>query len=177
MIRDYVPILRGRLVLAVLLLVANVLAFAAGLLPAADRVLNRDARLARLEARRDALELAERTRRIQAESRKQVEAFVASFPPRAEILAVTDRIQAVAAEFDVTVPAVEYRPDARPTEEAPLTRVTIAMNVEGPYRELRRLLHALERQRNHLVIERAALRKRSGESGVQLALELSAYFR
>jgi hypothetical protein len=176
-IRDLLRIARGQIAAVSALLLANLAIFVAVLRPEAERVLDGEARLPRLEARLARLELEEQARRLMGESRAQAEVYAASFPPRAELLAVTDRLQRVAGRFDVAVPTIQYRPEARPAEGAPLTRLTIAMSVEGSYRELRRLIHQLEHDRHHVVIEKAVLRRRAGGERVQLDLELAAYFR
>lgn len=177
MTRDLLPVFWRRLVAIGVLAVANVALFAAALQPVAERRFSRDVVLARLEARLRALDAEERARTAVVVSWRQAEAYAAGFPARAELLAVTNRIQRAAEQLDVRVPAIDYRPAAKGTEESPLTRVAIAMSVEGPYREVRRFIYEMERQRRYLVIEKVSLRGRPGEGKIQLALELAAYFR
>ncbi len=177
MIRDLLPIFRRRLVALGVLALVNVGLFVAVLRPAAEWRSDRAAALARLDARLRALDAEERTRAAVATSRSQADAYEAGFPPRTEILAVTNRIQRVAEQFAVTVPAIDYRPATKGAEESPLTRVAIVMSVEGPYREVRRFIYEMEQLRRYLVIEKVSLRGRPGAGKIQLALELAAYFR
>lgn len=177
MTRELLAVFRRRLVALGLLVFVNLGLFAAGLRPAVEGALDRDAGLARLEARLRALEAEERAAAAALASRREAEAYLAGFPPRSELLAVTTRIQQAAEQLAVTVPAIDARPASKGAGESPLARVTIVMSVEGPYGEVRRFLYEMERLGRHLVIEKVSLRGRPGEDRIRLALELAAYFR
>ncbi len=174
MIRDLLLIFRTPLLLLGLLLILNGGLFIGLVRPSLERVYGHQETLQSLQARTRALHTEERSRGSVLTSRVEIEKYTASFPPRTGLLSLTNRIQTLARQLNLKIPAIDYRPD---TKENILTHVTIAMGVEGPYSEIRRFIYELEKLRRTLAIDKLSLRGRPTEGKIQLALELSAYFR
>lgn len=178
MIREsLLPLFRSRLVLLGALLVVNAGLFLGVLRPAASQSSTRQDTLRHLQARVYALRQEEHAQRSVLVSWRQAEAYAAGFPDRGRLLALADRIQRAGAQLALKIPSIDYRPDAKQVDEAPLSRITIALRVEGPYGAVRRFIYELETLRRYVVVDKLSLRGRPTEGRVQLALELSAYVR
>lgn len=142
------------------------------------------ARNQRFEQEQQLLDLQRRVRTLQREGQsgevmlaafREVEEFARGFPRRADLVALVGRLTKLARSLALEVPAVEYRPSE--VKDAGLTKVTVAMAVEGPYGKIRRYVYELEAMRRYLVIERILLRDPRGSSQLQLQLQLAVYVR
>lgn len=130
------------------------------------------------------LDLQRRIRAVQRESQsgeamlaaqRQVEEFARGYPARSELVSLIGRLTAAARHHGLEAKAVEYRPSE--ITEAGLTKVTLALGLEGSYAKIRRLLYELEGLRRYLVIERVALRDPKGTAELQVQLQLALYLR
>lgn len=160
---------------AVGLLVANGLVFAFLVLPAREERQEQEQQLLDLQRRIRALQREGESSAVLLTAFREVEEFGQGFPSRSDLMGVIGRLTKLARSLGVEIPAVEYRPSQ--VKEAGLTKVAVAMAVEGPYGKIRRYLYELEAMRRHLVIERLALRDPTGASALQVQLQVAVYVR
>lgn len=160
---------------ALALLVGNGLVFALLVLPARDQRLDQERQLLDLQRRIRTLQREGDSSEVLLTAFREVEQFAQGFPRRAELVGLIGRLTKLAQSVAVDVPTVEYKPSE--VKEAGLTKVTIAMAVEGTYAKIRRLVYELEAMRRHLVIERLSLNDPKGTSELQVRLQLAVYVR
>lgn len=177
MIGDLWLLYRERIVAAALLAALNAGLLVAVVRPAREAAAARRTGEARVAADARARDAAVAAHAALAETGRQADAFLATFPARTALLPVTTRIQGAARRLGLAVPAMDYRPEMRAAAGQPLDRTVIAVRVEGPYGAVRRLLHEVEQERSSLVVDAVALRGGRARGAVQMALDLSAYAR
>jgi Tfp pilus assembly protein PilO len=160
---------------ALSLLVANGLVFAFLVLPARDLRQEQEHQLLDLQRRVRILQREGESSEVLLTAFREVEEFGQGFPSRAELMGAIGRLTKLARSLGVDVPSVEYKPSE--VKDVGLTKVTVAMAVEGTYGKIRRYLYELETMRRHLVIERLLLRDPRGTSELQVQLQLAVYVR
>ncbi|HYB73362.1 MAG TPA: type 4a pilus biogenesis protein PilO [Candidatus Sulfotelmatobacter sp.] len=108
----------------------------------------------------------------------QVEAYREELPERNRLVQLAGELTRLAATLSLKLPSVNYQPE--PMKDVDLLRVRLTLGVEGPYGQLRRFLHELEKRRRYLVVERMALAEQRGTARttqVAMQLTLAGYFR
>ena len=160
---------------AMVLLVANGLAFLFLVLPARDQRLEQEQQLLDLQRRIRGLQGDGESGEVVLAAFREVEEFAQGFPPRANLVGLIGRLTRLGRSVAVSIPTVDYRPSE--IKDAGLTKVTLTMAVEGTYNKIRRYLYELEAMRRYLVIERVTLTDPKGTSELQVQLQLSVYVR
>jgi Tfp pilus assembly protein PilO len=160
---------------AMVLLVANGLAFLFLVLPARDQRLGQEQQLLDLQRRIRGLQREGESGEVVLAAFREVEEFAQGFPPRADLVGLIGRLTRLGRSVAVNIPTVDYKPSE--IKDAGLTKVTLTMAVEGTYNKIRRYLYELEAMRRHLVIERVTLTDPKGNSELQVQLQLSVYVR
>jgi len=157
------------------LVAANVLALLLLVIPA---------RTQRAQEENQLLDLQRRIRSVQREAQsgegfltafREVEEFAQGYPPQEDLVPLIGRLTKLARSLALEVPSVDYRPAV--VKEVGLTKVTVAMGIEGSYGKIRRFLYDLETMRRQLVIESLSLTDPKGISDLQVRLQLALYFR
>jgi len=156
-------------------LAANGLVFAFLVLPARDQRQEQEHQLLDLQRRVRILQREGESSEVLLTAFREVEEFGQGFPSRADLTGAIGRLTKLARSLGVDVPSVEYKPSE--VKDVGLTKVTVAMAVEGTYGKIRRYLYELETMRRHLVIERLLLRDPKGTSELQVQLQLAIYVR
>jgi len=133
-----------------------------------------------LALRRQILTLQERGRMLEAQIKTlhDVETYRQELPERNRVVGLSGELTKLAESLAVKMPAVSYQPE--PMAGVDLLRVRLTLGVEGPYAQVRRFLHELEKRRQYLVVERMALAEQRGAAPtnhVAMQLSLAAYFR
>jgi Tfp pilus assembly protein PilO len=160
---------------AMVLLVANGLALLFLVLPARDQRSEQEQQLLDLQRRIRSLQREGESSDVVLAAFREVEEFAQGFPPRADLVGLIARLTKLGRSVAVNIPTVDYTPSE--VKEAGLTKVTIAMAVEGSYGKIRRYLYELEAMRRYLVIERMTLTDPKGTSELQVRLQLAVYVR
>jgi len=173
--RSLDPRARWLWLVAMILLVANGLAFVFLVLPARDQRLEQEQQLLDLQRRIRGLQREGESSEVVLAAFREVEEFAQGFPPRADLVGLIGRLTKLGRSVAVNIPTVDYKPSE--IKEAGLTKVTVGMAVEGTYGKIRRYLYELEAMRRHLVIERVTLTDPKGTSELQVQLQLSVYVR
>lgn len=136
-----------------------------------QRLLALQRKIRRLQGQGKALEAQLRTL-------EQAEAYREQLPERNRLVRVGGELTRLAETLALKLPAVTYQPE--PMKDVELLRVRLTLGVEGPYGQVRRFLHELEKRRRYLVVERMALAEQRGQahaSQVAMQLTLAGYFR
>ena len=135
-------------------------------------------RLLVLQRKIRALQGQAKTLEAQIRTLEQVEAYREEFPERNRLVQVGGELTRLAATLSLKLPSVTYQPE--PIKDVDLLRVRLTLGVEGPYGQVRRFLHELEKRRRHLVVERMGLAEQKGQASagqVAMQLTLAGYFR
>ena len=141
------------------------------------------ARSQRVQEENQLLDLQRRIRALQREGQsgegvlsafKEVEEFAQGYPQLTDLVPLIGRLTKLARSLALEVPSVDYRPTT--VKETGLTKVTVAMGIQGSYGKIRRFLYDLETMRRQLVIETLSLDDPKGTSDLQVKLQLALYF-
>lgn len=157
------------------LVLANGLVFLFLLLPARTQRLGQEQQLLDLQRRIRSLQREGQAGEVMLTAFREVQEFTRGFPRRADLVGLIGRLTKLARSVAVEVPTVDYRPSE--VKDAGLTKVTVAMTVEGSYGKIRRYLYELEAMRRYLVIEQMQLRDPRGTSVLQVQLQMAVYVR
>lgn len=131
--------------------------------------------------RRQILALQDQGRTLEGQLRtlRDLETYRGQLPGRDRMVHLGEELTRLAETAGVRMPGVTYHPE--PVAEVDLLRVRLTLGVEGPYAQVRRFLHELEKRRRYLVVERMALGEQRGTSAganhVTMQLNLAGYFR
>ena len=146
-----------------------------------DRLRALEGEQAGLERRRD--EARSQAERAAAAERKLFETQAALTSFFSETLGEREaKIASLIEEFYATTRAVGLRPDAigyQSVDEPGTDSLTMSFGVEGPYRDVKRLLAELESSKRFLVVERVGLSGGSSDDpdSVRVRLTVTNYFR
>lgn len=102
--------------------------------------------------------------------------FWDGLPDETSLPRMVSFISESAGAHRLAIPAISYQPDQ--VEIPGMVKVVISFNVKGQYRQIRELIHRLERSRYFLVIENMVLASSAKEGEmIQLQLRIAAYLR
>lgn len=155
------------------LLALNAGTFAAYTLPRSlqERNLSERTQALKADVERERNGVARFRQRAQAigDNQRDTERFYRALPEPKELVTILRELDKVAPSTG----SRSYRPGE--LKGAPVTRFVVTTPVSGSYEQLLAFVRAIERWREFVTIDRLALRER--ESGAELDVELSAYFR
>jgi type II secretion system (T2SS) protein M len=158
---------------------ANVIAYAAIIRPLAVAQSSHHQRVLALQGQIRALQAQGRNLEAQVRTLEEAEAYHQEFPERGQLAPVGVELARLAQGLGVSMPGITYQPE--PQKGSDLVRVHLTLSVDGPYGQVRRFLHELEKRRHYLVVERMGLAEHAGAAtrGNQVAMQLSlaGYFR
>lgn len=156
----------------------NVVAYTLVVHPLLEAQRGQQRRLLALQRRIRALHGQGKALEEQVRALEQADAYWDEFPERNQLVRVSGELTRLAGTLGLKMPAVSYQPE--PMQEVELLRVRLTLAVEGPYGQVRRFLHELEKRRRYLVVERMGLAEQRGQaqaSQVAMQLTLAGYFR
>lgn len=114
----------------------------------------------------------------QVRALEQADTYWEEFPERNRLVRESGELARLAETLGLKMPAISYQPEE--LKDVDLLRVKLSLGVEGPYRQVRRFLHELEKRRHYLVVERMALAEQRGQAQagqVAMQLTVAGYFR
>lgn len=166
-----------------LLLLLNVVVFAAVVYPLAKKVANgeTDARLSAntLSAARRDYAAARATVTGKAQADTELKKFYAEVLPAglsAARRATFLRIDQLASESDLQV--LRQTSDPKPVRDSELEKFTHTVVLSGEYRNIRRFIHALETAPEFLVLENVELSQlEDAKAGINVTVNIATYFR
>ncbi len=156
----------------------NAAALALAVRPLVGAQRGQQQRLLALQRKVRGLQGSDQALEAQLRALEEAEAYRERFPERSRLVVVSGELTRLAEMLALKMPTVSYQPE--PLKAVDLLRVRLTLGVEGPYGQVRRFLHELERRRQYLVVERMALAEQKGNAQagqVAMQLTLAGYFR
>jgi Tfp pilus assembly protein PilO len=173
---------RAALLPLVVVLAINVIALIAVVLPLKQRAAGAEQRAIAAERERQAAEAdfkrAETLRSAKSRATEDLDAFYREVLPTN--VGVARRIMQLKLRQQAAAHGVEYQGSGSTEEElddSNLLRLTMSMQLAGSYEDIRAFIYDLETSPEFVVIDHVRLTEASRAEGLELALEVSTYYR